>query len=52
MKIWHLNYQGEITLNDPTSRRDPPCLPYALTLAAMKRLAETYRAKQSGAGSG
>jgi hypothetical protein len=34
-------------LNDPTKQDDKPCLPYALTLAAMQRLAATYRAKQS-----
>ena len=38
IKIWCLNYQGEITLNDPTKQDDKPCLPYALTLRAFQNL--------------
>jgi hypothetical protein len=47
IKIWRENYQGEISLNDPTKQGDKPALPYALTLTAMKRLAATYRARHS-----
>jgi hypothetical protein len=41
---------GVVTMNDPTNRRDPRSLPYGPLLAAMKRLAAEYRAKQSGGG--
>jgi hypothetical protein len=51
IKIWRQNYQGEIPLNDPTKQDDEPSLPYGPLLAAMKRLAAEYRAKQNGAGS-
>jgi hypothetical protein len=51
IKIWRQNYQGEIPLNEPTKQDDEPSLPYGPLLAAMKRLAAEYRAKQNGAGS-
>ena len=44
IKIWCLNYQGEIT---PTKQDDKPCLPYALALRAFQKLAATYRTRNS-----